>query len=71
MRLFWMAVGAAAMWWVMVKGRATMRKLTPEGVADQVEQRAARAAEQITDIYQTFRTAQREREAELREQMNM
>lgn len=71
MRLFWMAVGAAGMWWVMVRGRAMLRRVTPDSVADQVEEQGRRAAEALAHRYDTYRTAQRQREAELRDQLNI
>lgn len=66
-RLFWIGLGAAAAVVVVVQGRKVLRRLTLEGVAEQVE-------EQVTDLVgraraaaSTFAEARREREAELTE----
>ena len=42
-RGFWFLAGAAASTFVMVKGREYYRRLTPEGMAEQIERNATRA----------------------------
>ena len=54
-----------------LKGKALYRKLTPAGVAEQVEQQGKKAAASFGDFVGTFRAAMAEREAELRTELNI
>lgn len=68
-KLFWMAVGAALAMFVITRGRALLRKLTPQGIAEQVERRGNEAATGLGDFVATFRTSMAAREAELRREL--
>lgn len=72
-RLFWLSLGVTAgvVGTVLLARRvqATVRRYTPEGVAEQVEQAGRSAATSLGRAWETFRTARAEREAELTAQM--
>jgi hypothetical protein len=69
--LFWLLVGVGLTVLVVVKGKELYRKLTPAGVAEQVEQQGKKAAASFGDFVGTFRAAMAEREAELRTELNI
>lgn len=69
--LFWLLVGVALTVFVVLKGKELYRKLTPAGVAEQVEQQGKKAAANLGDFVGTFRAAVAEREAELRAELNI
>ena len=69
--LFWLLVGVGLTVFVVVKGKELYRKLTPAGVAEQVEQQGKKAAASFGDFVGTFRAAMAEREAELRTELNI
>lgn len=69
--LFWLVVGAALMYVFIVKGRAVMHKLTPQGLAQQVEKRGHETATSFGDFYATFRTSMAAREEELRKELGV
>ncbi len=69
--IFWMVVGAGLAVFVITRGRALRRRLTPQGIAAQVERRGHEAAADFGDFYATFRTASQAREAELRRELNI
>lgn len=64
-----MVVGAAIMYIVIVKGRSILHKLTPRGVAEQVERKGHEAASSFGDFYATYKAARDAREAELRAEL--
>ena len=70
-KFFWMIVGAALAVFVITRGRALVRRLTPQGIAEQVERRGNEAAAGLGDFYATFKTASQAREAELRRELNI
>ena len=70
-RLFWMIVGGVLVALLISKGREIANRLTPAGIAQQVEERGQRAAANAGDIFATFRTAMAQREAELRDELGM
>ena len=70
-RLFWMALGIGLTVFVVVKGKEYYRTLTPEGVRDQVTQTTNRATHWVKDFVDTMNTAAAEREAELREALDL
>ncbi|TRY17358.1 hypothetical protein FOJ82_12495 [Tessaracoccus rhinocerotis] len=69
--LFWLLAGAALTWFVIMKGRALLHRLTPKGVAEQVERKGNEAAASFGDFYATFKTSMAAREAELREELGV
>ncbi len=69
--IFWMIVGAALAVFLVTRGRALLRRLTPQGIAHQVERRGNEAAAGLGDFYATFKTASNVREAELRRELNI
>lgn len=70
-RLFWVLVGASLAVFLVLRGRELFYKLTPRGVADQVEKKGHEAAASFGDFVATFRTAMAQREAELRHELNI
>ncbi len=70
-KIFWMAVGAALAMLLVTRGRALVRRLTPQGIAQQVGRRGNEAAAGMGDFYATFRAASQAREAELRRELDM
>ncbi len=70
-RLFWILVGAGIAVAVVFKGRELYRRITPRGIAEQVEQQGHRAASGFGDFVATFRVAMADREAELRRELNI
>lgn len=70
-KLFWMVLGAGLAVFIITRGRALARRLTPQGIAEQVERRGNEAATGLGDFYATFRTASQAREAELRRELNI
>lgn len=69
--LFWLLIGAALAYFVIMKGRALIHRLTPRGVAEQVERKGNEAAAGFGDFYATFKTSMAAREAELREELGV
>lgn len=69
--LFWMVIGAALTYVVIVKGRSILHKLTPQGVAEQVERKGHEAASSFGDFYATFKAARDVREQELRSELGI
>lgn len=69
--LFWLVAGAVLAWFVIMKGRAFLHRLTPAGVAQQVEKTGNQAAASFGDFYATFKTSMAAREAELREELGV
>lgn len=70
-KIFWMVLGAALAMFLVTRGRALVRRLTPQGIAEQVERRGNEAAAGLGDFYATFKTASQTREAELRRELNI
>lgn len=69
--LFWLVVGAALAALVITRWRRIAQRLTPAGVAEQVEKKGAEAAAGLGDMYATFKTSMAAREAELREELGL
>ena len=69
-RLFWLTVGLAiglgTSFWVMRTVRRTVERLTPERLADDVVAGARLVGGELKAALEEGRTAMREREAELR-----
>ena len=70
-KLFWMLLGAGLAVFLITRGRALVRRLTPQGIAEQVERRGNEAAAGFGDFYATFKTASQAREAELRRELDI
>ena len=70
-RLFWILVGAGIAVALVLRGRVWLHRLTPKGVAEQVEASGQKAANRLSEFYATFTTAMREKETELREELDM
>ena len=68
---FWILVGAGIAVFVVLRGKELLHRLTPAGVAQQVEKRGHAAASSFGDFVATFRTAMAQREAELRHELNI
>ncbi len=66
-----MVLGAALAMFLVTRGRALVRRLTPQGIAEQVGQRGNEAAAGLGDFYATFKAASRAREAELRRELDI
>ncbi len=66
-----MVVGAALAMFLVTRGRALLRRLTPQGIAERVERRGNEAATGLGDFYATFKAASQTREAELRRELNI
>lgn len=69
--LFWLIVGAALAVFVITRGRSLMEKVTPAGIAKQVERKGNETAASFGDFYATFKTSMAAREAELREELGV
>lgn len=70
-RLFWLSVGAGIAVFLVFRGRALLERLTPRGVAQQVEKKGQEAAVGLGDFLGTLRASMAQREAELREELNL
>lgn len=70
-RIFWLLVGAGIAVFVVLRGREFLERLTPRGVAQQVEKKGHETAASFGDFMGTFRTAMAQREAELRHELNI
>lgn len=66
-----MVLGAGLALVLVTRGRALVRRVTPQGIAEQVERRGNEAAAGLGDFYATFKTASAAREAELRRELNI
>ncbi len=64
-RLFWMGVGAVGAVVVAQRFRKAVRRFTPEGVAEQVEEVGARTTTALRGAARDFRAARAERERDL------
>ena len=70
-RFFWLLIGVALTIFVMMRGRELLHKITPRGIAEQVEQKGHQTAASFGDFMATFRHAMAEREAELRRELDL
>lgn len=70
-RLFWLLVGAGIAVFIVLRGRELLQRLTPSGVSRQVEKKGHEMAASFGDFMGTFRTSMAQREAELREELNI
>lgn len=68
---FWLVLGAALAVFVITRGRQMLHKVTPAGIAEQVEKKGTQAASGLGDFYATFKTSMATREAELREELGV
>ena len=68
-RTFWFVAGAAASAFVAIKGREYYRRLTPAGMAEEIERRAEETAEStkvwLDDFANTFSQARAAKRSEL------
>lgn len=68
-RTFWFVAGAAASAFVAIKGREYYRRLTPAGMAEEIERRAEETAEStkawVDDFATTFSHARAAKRSEL------
>lgn len=68
-RTFWFLAGAAASAYVAIKGREYYRRLTPEGMAEEIERRAEETAQStkawVDDFATTFTNARAAKKSEL------
>jgi hypothetical protein len=69
--LFWILVGAGVAVALVLRGRKWLYQLTPQGVAERVEASGQKAASRFSEFRTTFVAAMREKEAELREELDM
>ena len=69
-RFFWLLVGVGLTVFIMLRGRELMHRLTPRGIAEQVENKGHETAASFGDFMATFRHAMAEREAELRRELD-
>lgn len=70
-QIFWLLVGVGFTIFVMLRGRQLLEKLTPKGVAQQVEKKGHETAASFGDFMATFRSAMAQREAELRAELDI
>lgn len=70
-RLFWLLVGVGVTIFVMLRGKELLHRLTPRGVAEQIEKKGHESAASFGDFMATFRSAMAEREAELRRELDL
>ncbi|HMR49634.1 MAG TPA: DUF6167 family protein [Arachnia sp.] len=70
-RLFWILVGAGLAVFVVLRGRQLLQRYTPKGIQEQVAQKSQEAAATWSDFLDTLRSSMTEREAELREELNI
>lgn len=70
-RLFWFVLGVGAAIFVITRGKAMLRKVTPAGVSEQVTAQTQAARGRIQEFLSDLTEAMDEREAELRAQLNM
>lgn len=70
-RLFWIIIGAGLAVFLMLRGKELLHRLTPKGVQEQVAEKGHQAAAGFGDFMGTFRTAMSQREAELRQELNI
>lgn len=68
-RGFWFLAGATASTFVMVKGREYYRRLTPEGMAEQIERRVDETTTKtkfwLADFAETYSRARSAKHSEL------
>lgn len=69
--LFWLIVGATLAVVVITRGRRILHKVTPAGIAEQVERKGHETATDLGDMFATFKTSMAAREAELREELGL
>lgn len=70
-RLFWILVGAGLAVFLVLRGKQLMQRYTPKGIQEQVEQKGKEAAATWSDFLDTLRSSMTEREAELRDELNI
>ena len=70
-RIFWLLVGVGLTVFLMLRGKELLHRLTPCGIAEQVEQKGNETAASFGDFMATFRHAMAEREAELRRELDL
>ena len=70
-RLFWILVGATVAVVLVLRGRKWRYQFTPKGVAERVEASGQQAVNRYGDFRATFTAAMREKEAELRAELDM
>ena len=56
---------------LVLRGRKWLYQLTPKGVAERVEASGQQAVNKFSEFRATFTAAMREKEAELREELDM
>lgn len=70
-RIFWLLVGVGLTIFLMLRGKELLHRITPRGIAEQVEQKGHQSAANFGDFMATFRHAMAEREAELRRELDI
>lgn len=70
-RFFWLLLGVGLAIFLMLRGKELLHRFTPRGIAEQVEQKGHDTAAGFGDFMATFRHAMAEREAELRDELNL
>ena len=70
-RLFWILVGATVAVVLVLRGRKWLYQFTPKGAAERVEASGQQAVNRFGDFRATFTAAMREKEAELRAELDM
>ncbi len=70
-RLFWFTVGVGLTALIVVKGREYYARLTPKGVADQIDRTRAGLVERVGEFLSTMGEAMETREGELREALGL
>jgi hypothetical protein len=70
-RLFWFAIGAGLAIFISVKIRQYLKKASPESVGHRVAETANGISDSARGFVDRFRTGMAEREAELRETLDL
>ncbi|MDO5081951.1 hypothetical protein EII34_01590 [Arachnia propionica] len=70
-RLLWFLAGIVVTLLLLVNGKRWLRQFTPQGVAERVERGGRRAAAGLGEFYATFDAARRNREEELRRELDL
>lgn len=70
-RVFWIAVGVGVTIFVVVKGKELMQMATPKGVAEQTSKLGRKLGDRVIGFMDTVQEGMAEREAELREALEM
>ena len=70
-RIFWFALGAGVTIFVVVRARDYLRQATPQAIGHRVADAGASLGDSVRDFTDRVRAGMAEREAELRESLNL